>query len=272
MSVDECRRNTWLFSGVSSGLGKEWALFLLERGDRIVGITRNADSVEQLTLKYGQQFIPVEADITDMGALEKALNSALNESSVHSISHVVCAAAFAHFGTIEDVSPLDLEEIFRVNVVGSRNVSIAGLRKMESSGDRRILFVSSMAGLHCWPNLGSYQISKFAVRALSDTLRVELVQQGIQVGCLYPGPHVGTGWATDNAVHTDVSDRYDADWLSENCRCGFELSNAKGSLSSFKKMISSDPMPAAATTHKEVAKMFALDAEKMSSQLDAVEE
>ena len=97
MSVDECRRNTWLFSGVSSGLGKEWALFLLERGDRIVGITRNADSVEQLTLKYGQQFIPVEADITDMGALEKALNSALNESSVHSISHVVCAAAFAHF-------------------------------------------------------------------------------------------------------------------------------------------------------------------------------
>lgn len=272
MAVNENQRNTWLFSGVSSGLGKEWALFLLGRGDRVIGITRDASSVAQIRSRYKNQFIPVESDITDMDILEAKVDSALKRNSIHSVTHVVCSAAYAHFGTIEDVSPAALEESFRVNVVGSRNVAITGLKRMTKSGDRRIIFISSMAGLHCWPNLGSYQISKFAVRALSDTLREELAQQGIQVGCLYPGPHTGTGWAEGYAMHTDPSDRYDAGWLAENCRCGFTLAEAKESLSSFKQIISIDPMPAAITTHAEVAKMFKEDAVETSYQLDRVKE
>ena len=272
MTINKYQQNTWLFSGVSSGLGKEWALFLLDRGDQVIGITRDASSVEQIASRYKNQFIPVESDITDMEKLETAVDSALKKNSIQHITHVVCAAAYAHFGTIEDVPPAALEESFRVNVVGSRNVAITGLKRMAKSGERRILFVSSMAGLHCWPNLGSYQLSKFAVRALSDTLREELAQQGIQVGCLYPGPHIDTGWAEGYAVHTAPSNRYDADWLAENCRCGFALSKAKESLSSFKQMISKDPMPAATTTHEEVVKMFQADTKEMSYELDSVKE
>lgn len=272
MITKKIKQRTWLFSGVSSGLGREWARFLLAQGDRVVGITRDTSSVKEFLSDDDNQFIPVEADITDMASLEKSVDSALKRNGLSSITHVVCSAAFAHFGTVEDVSPSELEESFRVNVIGSRNVAIVGLKNMAASGDRRILFVSSMAGLHCWPNLGSYQISKFGVRALSDTLRKELATQGIQVGCLYPGPHSGTGWATDYAVHTNASSRYDSNWLSKSCRCGFELSDPEGSLPSFKKMISQTPMPAAATTHREVVEMFEVDARDVAQQLRKIGE
>ncbi|AKK07203.1 dehydrogenase of unknown specificity, short-chain alcohol dehydrogenase like [Corynebacterium mustelae] len=261
------QERVWLFSGISSGLGREWALAVLRQGDKVVGITRQPDSVSDIESAFPGQFFSIKQDIRNYPLLEQALNSALQEHKLPYISHVVCAAAFAHFGTIEDVSPDDLEASFRVNVVGSRNVAIAGLRAMPSFGDRRIIFVSSMSGLHCWPNLGTYQITKYGVRALSETLRIELAEFGIQVGCLYPGPHIGTGWATSYAERTPSSSRYNDLWLQENCRCGFELYDTESSVPLFDQMINESPMPRAGTGHDQVTKLFELDSQETLKEL-----
>lgn len=272
MRVRNSSDRIWLFSGVSSGLGEQWARYLLKQGDQVVGITRQADLVGDLQRAYPHQFIPLEADIVNFQTLRSSLDFLMDEKSIPYFSHVICAAGFAHFGTIEDVNPADLEKSFLVNVVGSRNVAVAGLERMRSHGDRRILFVSSMAGLHCWPNLGTYQISKYGVRALSDTLREELAQHGVQVGCLYPGPHLNTGWATKYAKRTSPSLRYDAKWLEKNSRCGFELFNPAESLKAFKHVITSDPMPAYSTTHREVAEMCVEDHRGMISDIKEIGE
>lgn len=259
--------NIWLFSGVSSGLGREWALEALQRGDRVIGITRQSTSVQDIATAYSETFFVAEEDVSDYYSLKRSVNSILIDHDLPYISHVVCSAGYAHFGTVEDTSPEDFEEIFRVNVIGSRNVAIVGVQCMPPLGDRRIIFVSSMAGLHCWPNLGPYQITKYGVRALSETLRIELAEHKIQVGCLYPGPHIGTGWAAGYAKRTPCSERYNEKWLQENSRCGFDLYEPADSLSMFQQMIDSSSMPTAGTGHEEVMRLFEDDSRMTLNEL-----
>lgn len=267
MLKQNLQKRIWLFSGASSGLGREWALATLQQGDTVIGITRQSSSVSDIEHAFPGQFFSLEQDIQNYPLLKQSVNSLLSKYNLPYISHVVCAAAFAHFGTIEDVSSEDLEKSFRVNVIGARNVAIAGLHNMPPSGDRRIVFVSSMSGLHCWPNLGTYQITKYALRALSETLRIELSEHGIQVGCLYPGPHIGTGWATHYAEHTSASSRYNQLWLQENSRCGFELYDVEASLPLFEKMVNTHPMPRAGTGHSEVIELFEADSHELLQDL-----
>lgn len=269
MNIQKCHKNVWLFSGASSGIGKEWVKEILNNGGKVIGVTRNINSLSDLKDKYKNNFMPIEANITDVNDLELSIDKAMNSMQVPYISHVVCAAGFAHFGTIEDVSPEELLENFKVNLIGARNLAILGLKRMAPSGDRRIIFVSSMAGLHCWPNLGVYQISKFGVRALSETLRVELESKGIQVGCLYLGPHIGTGWLTTYAKRTPPSSGYSASWLEKSTISEFEHYSPEGAIPVFDRMITETPMPSAATGHQEVALLFKKDSNNLFKELDS---
>jgi len=241
--------NIWVVSGCSSGLGRCWMdSIITERQELVIGITRSDELAEAMVNKYKGLFVPCVADVQNSEQLTQKLTETVH--AVGKPSRVVTAAGFAQFGTLEDLSNDQVREQFRTNVEGTLNVIRPLLPIMRELGSSRILLVSSMSGVACWPLLGAYQISKHAIEAISDTLRLELQGFGIQVGCIEPGPHK-TGWATKYARRVEISSHYNASDLITKASCGYVIEDPAASLPFFWKMFDTPDMPRRLATSRE---------------------
>jgi short-subunit dehydrogenase len=102
-----------------------------------------------------------------------------------SLDVLVNNAGLGLSGRVADLRAEDLRYVFEVNVVGPLNCVQAALGRMERGA--RIINVSSVVGLRAVPKVGGYCATKFALNALSDSLRVEIADRGITVTSVYPG-------------------------------------------------------------------------------------
>ncbi len=248
--------NTWVISGCSSGLGRCWMdSIITEHQERVIGITRSAEAADKLVQQYQDLFIPIIADVQDAKLLKEKLIKIVQR--VGTPNRIVTSAGYAQFGTLEDLSNEQIQAQFKTNVEGTLNIIkplLPLMRELESS---RILLVSSMSGVACWPLLGAYQISKHAIEAISDTLWHELKGTGIQVGCIEPGPHK-TGWATTYARRTEIGPGYDAEDLMKRVSCGYKVEEAAASLPFFWKMFETPEMPRRISTSRQFVE-FAIE-------------
>jgi NADP-dependent 3-hydroxy acid dehydrogenase YdfG len=253
--------NTWVVSGCSSGLGRCWTdSIITSRRELVIGITRSDEVAEEMTKLYNGFFVPCVADVRDSEVLSEKMLRILK--TVRRPNRVVTAAAYAQFGTIEDLSNEQITEQFKTNVEGTLNVIRPLLPIMRGDNSSRILLVSSMSGVACWPLLGAYQISKHAIEAISDTLRQELQGSGIQVGCIEPGPHKNTGWATKYAKRAEISSVYNASELTARASCGYPIQEPTASLPFFWKMFDSPVMPRRIATSREFVDFIVKDTEE----------
>lgn len=252
--------NTWVISGCSSGLGRCWTHSVInERGDRVIGITRSAEAASELTARYRGSFTACVADVRDGERVAAELRRAVDAAGAP--SRVVTSAGYAQFGTLEHLSNAELREQFETNVEGTLNVIRPLLPLLRDAVSPRILIVSSMSGVSCWPLLGAYQISKHAVEAIADTLREELRSFGIQVGCIEPGPHQ-TGWATTYARRSEVRAPYDSSELLPRARCGYPIQSAEATLPFFWRMFDAAVMPKRIATSRQFVERVVAEAEQ----------
>lgn len=242
--------NIWVVSGCSSGLGRCWTdSIIIDRQEPVIGITRSNEAAEEMVKAYKGLFIPCIADVQDSELLSKRLIRTVQ--AIGRPNRVVTAAGFVQFGTLEDLSNEQIRDQFKTNVEGTLNVIRPLLPIMrEGGGSSRILLVSSMSGVACWPLLGAYQISKHAVEAISDTLRQELHGSGIQVGCIEPGPYK-TGWTTKYARRAEIGPNYNAVDLATRSSCGYTVQSPAASIPFFWKMFDTPVMPRRIATSRE---------------------
>jgi NAD(P)-dependent dehydrogenase (short-subunit alcohol dehydrogenase family) len=159
---------TVLVTGASTGIGRATALALLRSGATVLaGVRRPEDAPEGTT--------PLRLDVTgDLGAL----------AAVERLDALVNSAGIAVSGPLEYLPLEELRRQLEVNVVGQLAVIQAVLEPLRRVGGR-IVNVSSIGGRIALPLYGPYAMSKFALEALSDTLRREL--GGIHVIVVEPG-------------------------------------------------------------------------------------
>jgi NAD(P)-dependent dehydrogenase (short-subunit alcohol dehydrogenase family) len=119
------------------------------------------------------------------------------------IDVVLNNAGFGIAGAVEDTSVEEMQRQFDTNVFGVLRVCRAVLPYMRRQGGGRIINVSSLGGLIALPFQGAYSASKFALEALTETLRMETRPFGILVSLLEPGDF-RTGF-TANRVRTEAS-------------------------------------------------------------------
>ena len=122
-------------------------------------------------------------------------------------------AGYGQFGAVEDVSTAELEAQFDVNLFGPHRLVREALPHMRARENGSIINVSSVAGRLSFPGQGGYAASKFALEGLSDALRVEADEYGIDVVLVEPGP-VETNFgqrAREERENTDATGAYD--WL-----------------------------------------------------------
>lgn len=166
---------TILVTGASSGIGKALCLDLLDRGAAVLGVTRRPGALPD-------GVAPIQADLTErdqIGGIFQELGR---------IDALVNCAGVAYLSHICDGNPADWEEMWRVNVMALALCCQFSLRHFPAEGGR-IVNISSMSGHRVPPTGGFYAPTKFAVRAITDSLRAELKTAGslIQVACVSPG-------------------------------------------------------------------------------------
>ena len=172
---------TILITGASSGFGRDTAETLHRAGHTVYASMRgvqgkNRDAAEALR-KLGIK--TVELDVSDDASVEAGVENVLAEAGT--IDVLVNNAGIASAGVTEAFTTEQAKAIFDTNVIGLLRVTRAVLPSMRRQHDGLIINLGSILGHVTFPFVGIYGASKFAVEALTDSLRYELSQLGVEV-------------------------------------------------------------------------------------------
>jgi NAD(P)-dependent dehydrogenase (short-subunit alcohol dehydrogenase family) len=172
---------TILITGASSGFGRDTAETLRRAGHTVYASMRgvqgkNREAAEALR-KLGIK--TVELDVSDDASVEAGVENVLAEAGT--IDVLVNNAGIASAGVTEAFTTEQANAIFDTNVIGLLRVTRAVLPSMRRQHDGLIINLGSILGRVTFPFVGIYGASKFAVEALTDSLRYELSQLGVEV-------------------------------------------------------------------------------------------
>lgn len=173
---------TVLVTGASAGIGKATAILLAQNGYNVYGAARKTDKMQDLK-NYGIK--PIALDATKEESVTACIEQIFKETG--SIDILVNNAGFGLEGAIEDIQMEDARYQLEVNVFGAMRLTQLVLPKMRENGFGKIVNISSVGGKISMPLGGWYHASKFAIEALSDALRNEVKQFGINVIVIEPG-------------------------------------------------------------------------------------
>ena len=172
---------TILITGASSGFRRDTAGTLRRAGHTVYASMRgvqgkNREAAEALR-KLGIK--TVELDVSDDASVEAGVENVLAEAGT--IDVLVNNAGIASAGVTEAFTTEQAKAIFDTNVIGLLRVTRAVLPSMRRQHDGLIINLGSILGRVTFPFVGIYGASKFAVEALTDSLRYELSQLGVEV-------------------------------------------------------------------------------------------
>ena len=173
-----------LITGCSSGIGRVAADTLRERGYRTFATARRAEDVERLAADGHES---LRLDLTDARSIDAALDEVLDRTSGR-LYGLFNNGGFGQPGAVEDLRVEVLRAQFETNVFGWHAVARRVLPGMRAAGEGRIVQNSSVLGLVTLRYRGAYNASKFAIEALTDTMRLELRGSGVYVSLIEPGP------------------------------------------------------------------------------------
>jgi NAD(P)-dependent dehydrogenase (short-subunit alcohol dehydrogenase family) len=148
---------------------------------------------------------PLLLDVTDADSIAEAARRLRDQPGGGALSGLVNNAGIAVAGPLEFVSPERLRQQFEVNVVGVLALTQA-LLPLLRIGPGRIVNISSVSGRLASPFVGPYCASKFALEALSDSLRVELNPWRIPVSVVEPGVINTPIWQKSLAANASIMD------------------------------------------------------------------
>ncbi|NQU24622.1 MAG: SDR family NAD(P)-dependent oxidoreductase [Candidatus Nealsonbacteria bacterium] len=174
-----------VITGASTGIGAACAVELDRRGFRVFAGVRKDDDGARLRQQTSERLVPVLLDVTDAEAIAAAARQVASVVGDAGLAGLVNNAGIVAAGPLELV-PIDkLRLQFEVNVIGQIAVTQALLPLLRTARGR-VVNMSSISGRLASPYLGPYASSKFALEALSDSLRLELRNFGIRVSIVEP--------------------------------------------------------------------------------------
>lgn len=168
-----------LVTEVSSGIAREIAQLLAERGARVFGTVRDPSSAKPI---HGVEI--VRLDVTDDASVTQAVQSVAQKAGPVQIP--VNNAGYSLTGALEETSIADARQQFETNFFGVLRVTNTVLRGMRQAGYGRIVNISSVLGSLPARYMGIYAASKHAVEGYTETLDHEVREFGVRAVLVEP--------------------------------------------------------------------------------------
>ena len=175
-------------TGSSTGIGFETSLLLSRKGFYTYATMRNLNKSQKINDVAKSENLPLKVlqlDVTDDKSVKDAINQIKDESS--RIDVLVNNAGYGVMGAVEDLSLEEFKSQFETNFFGVIRVTKEVIPIMRNQGSGNIINVSSVGGKIGIPLNSAYISSKFALEGLSESMRYELEQFGIDVILIEPG-------------------------------------------------------------------------------------
>lgn len=186
MTID-CTHKVVLITGASSGIGEATAWAFAKAGAKVVLAARRIERLERLAQEMqsqGLKAFAVLCDVTQPESLQAALLLIHKQFGILDI--VIANAGFGVVGKVESLTVMDFKRQFDTNVFGVLNTFYATLNDLKATRGSFVI-IGSVAGYISIPKTAPYSMSKFAVRALADSLYGECALEGVAVTLITPG-------------------------------------------------------------------------------------
>lgn len=171
-------RPTALLTGATGGIGLELARALATTHDLILA-GRNEAKLAALRTEFPAARV-LALDFT------RPADLAASVPTFEALDILVHGAGVAELGTVEETPVGVWDDTMRVNVLAPAELTRVLLPALRAARGH-VVFVNSGAGLSASPGWGPYAASKFALKALADSLRGEETSRGVRVTTVYPG-------------------------------------------------------------------------------------
>lgn len=169
---------TVLVTGASSGIGKATAIYLAQHGYVVYGAARRVEKLEELK-EYGVR--PIVLDVTKDESMVACVNQ------IGTVDILVNSAGLGSYGALEDVPLAAAKNQLDINLFAVARLIQLVLPKMRDNKYGKIVNISSVGGKVGLPMGVWYHASKFGLEGLSDALRNEVRQFGVDVIVIEPG-------------------------------------------------------------------------------------
>jgi NAD(P)-dependent dehydrogenase (short-subunit alcohol dehydrogenase family) len=175
---------TVLITGAARGIGAAAAARLHGKGANVALVGLEPERLEQNAAALGERAAFFEADVTDLGALERAVSATVERFG--GIDVAIANAGIAFSGALASAPVEQVERTLAVNLLGVWRTDRAVIGELAK---RRgyLLNIASLSAVTHAPLMGPYTAAKAGVEALTDALRMEMASSGTQVGCAYFG-------------------------------------------------------------------------------------
>ncbi len=175
----------WFITGASSGLGYEFTKKALELGDKVVGVARNIEKLNELQSQFEGRLLPLRLDVTKRSDVFATVEEAIKHFG--QIDIVINNAGNMILGMIEEFKEEEVRSQMETNFFGAVWVCQAVMPYLRGQGSGHIIQISSIGGLITGPMSGVYSASKFAFEGFSEALAQEAAHFGIKVTIVEPG-------------------------------------------------------------------------------------
>ena len=197
-------------TGGGSGIGKAIAFGLVSQGATVCLVGRDQSKIESARDQLAATNPSVESYVCDLDRDQDILDLHRRIARVHDrVDILVHCAGTISFGSIESLSIDQLDRQYRINARAPVLLT-QGLLPLIKKAQGQIVFVNSSVGLHAKEEVGAYAASKHALRAIADTLRMEINAHGVRVLSVYPG---NTATSMQEAVQDYTGRRIASEYL-----------------------------------------------------------
>jgi short-subunit dehydrogenase len=182
------RDKSLLITGASSGIGEELARQLGQAGAKLTLAARRGDALESVAQKIAAASktrpLVVTCDVTRDADVQRAVAESVRQWG--KLDVVIANAGFGVVGPFKKLSVDDYRRQFETNVFGVLRTIYAALPEIEKTRGN-VVIIGSVSGWGATPGASPYAMSKFAVRALANSITPELRLAGVKVTLVSPG-------------------------------------------------------------------------------------